>query len=113
MRKRGIQEDSLMRKVYICSPYRGDIEGNVRNARKYCRMAIDDGAIPIAPHIYFTQFLDDGDEAQRTTGIEAGIQLMLECDEVWVFGEPTSGMKQEIEYARKNGLKITEMICNS
>ena len=95
-----------MRKVYICSPYRGDVEKNVRNARSYCRMAVEEGAIPMAPHIYFTQFLDDADEAQRGIGIEAGIQLMLECDEVWVFGEPTEGMKSEIGRAQENRMKI-------
>ena len=27
--------------VYICSPYAGDIEANVENARSYCRFAAD------------------------------------------------------------------------
>ena len=26
--------------VYICSPFRGDVEGNMRNARKYCAFAL-------------------------------------------------------------------------
>ena len=102
-----------MRKVYICSPYRGDVEGNVGNARRYCRMAVDNGFIPVAPHIYFTQFLDDSVEKERKTGIEAGIQLMLECDEVWVFGGPTEGMRKEMECAEKHGMKIVMMACNS
>lgn len=95
-----------MKKVYICSPYRGDVERNVSNARRYCRLAVDEGCIPIAPHIYFTQFLDDADERQRTTGIEAGIELLLECDEVWVFGEPTEGMRKEIECAQYNDIPV-------
>ncbi|MCL2861796.1 MAG: hypothetical protein FWE22_05240 [Firmicutes bacterium] len=32
--------------VYICSPYRGDIETNVANARRYCRYAFDQGFHP-------------------------------------------------------------------
>ena len=102
-----------MRKVYICSPYRGDVEHNVGNARRYCRMAVDNGFIPVAPHIYFTQFLDDSVEKERKAGIEAGIQLMLECDEVWVFGEPTEGMRKEMECAEKHDMKITMMACNA
>lgn len=101
-----------MRKVYICSPYRGNIERNVDDARRYCRMAVDDGFIPVAPHIYFTQFLDDSIENERKAGIEAGIQLMLECDEMWVFGEPTEGMRKEIECARNHEMKIVMRACN-
>ena len=32
--------------VYICSPYAGDVEVNVENARKYSRFAVDMGYIP-------------------------------------------------------------------
>ena len=34
-----------MKKVYICSPYRGDVETNVQNARKYCRAAVELGCL--------------------------------------------------------------------
>ena len=34
--------------VYVCSPYSGDIEANILNARRYCRFAVDRGCIPIA-----------------------------------------------------------------
>jgi hypothetical protein len=51
--------------VYICSPYSGDVEGNVDAARRYSRFAVDKGYIPIAPHLLFPQFLDD---AARTNG---------------------------------------------
>ena len=37
--------------VYICSPFAGDIEGNVKRARLYCRFAVDKGYIPIAVHL--------------------------------------------------------------
>ena len=32
--------------VYICSPYAGDIAGNVEAARRYSRFAVDKGYIP-------------------------------------------------------------------
>ena len=31
--------------VYICSPYAGDVEANVENARRYSRFAVDAGYI--------------------------------------------------------------------
>lgn len=37
--------------VYICSPYSGDTETNVENARRYSRFAVDSGFLPIAPHL--------------------------------------------------------------
>ena len=43
--------------VYICSPYSGDTERNIENAKKYSRFAVDRHYLPITPHIYFTQFL--------------------------------------------------------
>ena len=42
--------------VYICSPFSGDVETNVANARRYSRYAVDKGYIPIAPHLLFPQF---------------------------------------------------------
>lgn len=36
--------------VYICSPYAGDIENNVRNAKVYSRFAVESNAIPVTPH---------------------------------------------------------------
>ena len=44
--------------VYICSPYAGDIDRNVKAAQNYSRFAVDKGFIPIAPHLLFPQFMD-------------------------------------------------------
>ena len=45
--------------VYVCSPFSGDVAGNIANARKYSRFAVEQGYIPIAPHLLFPQFLND------------------------------------------------------
>ena len=37
--------------VYICSPYSGDVERNTEMARRYSRYAIDNGYVPITPHL--------------------------------------------------------------
>jgi len=39
--------------VYVCSPFSGDITGNIANARNYSRFAVEQGDIPIAPHLLF------------------------------------------------------------
>ena len=98
--------------VYICSPCRGDYEKNIREARGYCQVVIKNypDVIPIAPHIYFTQFLDDTNPTERSLGMEAGLALLDMCDEIWVYGlnNPSKGMQAEIDYALKNGIKIRD-----
>ena len=90
--------------VYICSPCRGDLEKNIEKAQHYCREAVElwDDVIPIAPHVYFTQFLDDTKPEERTAGMDMGLSLLAMCDELWVYGieNPSEGMRNEIKYAK-------------
>ena len=91
--------------VYICSPYSGNIERNSNNARIYSRFAVAKGAIPIAPHLLFPQFMSE--EHQRSLALFMGCVLLGKCKEVWVFGRVMSdGMKGEIAKADKMGKVI-------
>lgn len=93
--------------VYICSPYSGDTERNVENARRYSRFAVDRHYLPITPHIYFTQFMDDNVPEERNTAIFMNWVLMSKCVELWVFGENISvGMKAEIDRAKRKHMRI-------
>lgn len=56
--------------VYICSAYSGDVEGNVIKARKYSRYAVDEGVIPIAPHLLLPQFMEETEYVQGGLIIE-------------------------------------------
>lgn len=93
--------------IYICSPYAGDIDVNVRNAQNYCRFAIRRGCIPVAPHLLFPQFLDDTVSEQRELGMFMGYVLMTKCMEVWVFGDTISpGMAAEIVKAEARCMPV-------
>lgn len=93
--------------VYICSPYSGDVAGNVENARRYSRFTFEQGYIPIAPHLLFTQFLDDSAPMEREMGMHFGNVLMSLCREVWVFGDTISpGMDAEIRRARWKNYRL-------
>lgn len=93
--------------IYVCSPYAGDIQRNVADARRYCRFAVEQGYIPIAPHLLFPQFLDDTDPTERELGLFFGNALMSKCAEVWVFGDRISnGMAAEIRRARWKGYRL-------
>ena len=92
-----------MKKVFISSPYRGDVKANTEKACAYSRAAYEKGCIPVAPHLLFPLFLNEDDEQERAAGIAMGMELMLDCDEVWVFGPATEGMEQEIRFAVEHG----------
>ena len=86
--------------VYICSPYRDSPRVNVMRARQYCKFAVGKGRIPIAPHLYFPQFLLETNERGRVMSMN--LELLWLCGEVWVFGEKiTEGMAAEIAHAER------------
>lgn len=98
-----------MDKIYICSPLRGDIEKNMQRARNYCRyILLKENVIPVCPHIYFTQFLDDNKEIERKLGTDLGKALLTGCKEIWVFDENgiSQGMKEEIEIAEHLNIPV-------
>ena len=87
--------------------FAGDMVKNQENARTYCRFAVEAGCVPIAPHIYFTQFMNDNDRRERDLALFMDIVLLSKCAELWVFGEKiTSGMSIEIEKAKRKGQLI-------
>lgn len=91
--------------VYICSPYRGDPEGNAEKARRYCRFAVESGAIPVAPHLFFPQFMKE--ETERELAMQMDMVLLAHCRQVWVFGSFLSeGMGAEIAQAKRKKMKI-------
>lgn len=92
--------------VYIASPYRGDKKRNIRKASKYTRAAFDAGMVPITPHLFYSSILDDSNPEQRTAGMAAGTAILLRCDELWVFGEPSEGMKAEIATAKQANIPV-------
>lgn len=91
-----------MEKVFICSPMKGDVEKNLNLAKFAARVLINSGYIPVVPHLYFPQFLDDNDQYERIKGIKMGVELMKECDRMWIIGTTiTNGMEYEINEAKK------------
>jgi dienelactone hydrolase len=88
--------------VYICSPLSGDVEGNQRKARRYCRFAVAKGYIPLAPQLLFPQFMEDNDQKERNLALFMDLVLLSKCSELWVFGNYISkGMSIEIARAQR------------
>ena len=75
--------------VYICM-----------RARNYCKFAVARGKIPLAPHLYFPQFMSE--TAEREAAMRMNFELLKLCGELWVFGENiTEGMAAEIARSKK------------
>ena len=74
IRRIGQQKQPVKPIVYICSPYAGDVERNRKNAIRYCRFAVDHGAIPVAPHLFLPQFMSE--ETERELALSMGIAFL-------------------------------------
>lgn len=106
-RKKLESGEYFMKWIYIASPYRGDTDINTMRAKRYARFVARQTAVPICPHIYLTQFLDDAISEEREAGLYLGIQMLKRCSEIWVFGSYVSeGMTREIEVAKKYNIPV-------
>jgi len=96
-----------MKRVFICSPYNAktdeELQANLVYARELCHVAIKNDCAPFAPHLIYTQFLDDNDPVERSMGVRAGCIFMESCQELWigVARGLSESMKLEIGYAAK------------
>ena len=90
-----------MKKVYICAPLGGDIQGNLEKAKRYTEYALKCGTAPVVPHFY-ALCLNDDIPSEREIGLSAGMSLLWFCDELWIFGdEITEGMRREIDFCER------------
>ena len=102
--------------IYVCSKLRGmkpysaeQYERNLHLAAVYCAEVASEGHVPIAPHLYFSEFLDDEVPEDREAGIRMGQEVLKICDEVWVFGAESGigdGMAAEIKLAESLGKPV-------
>ena len=99
--------------VYICSPYSGDVEASATLAQEFCRVAIERHKIPVAPHLLFPQFLNDSDPHQRELAMFMNRILLGRMHVIWVYADRiTAGMRQEIEWAYRQGTPIRYFNAN-
>jgi len=105
---------SREKRVYICSPYRGD-SGWCEAHNILLIDAIRDvallGHVPVASHAILPPSLDDDDPDERAFGLHLGLAMLRSCDELWVYHCdccqcPTEGMRGEIAEAERTGIPI-------
>ena len=97
-----------MKLVYICSRYKPDEEHSVEFHRAVaataCRSIINENAncIPVAPHLYLPQFMDDESPVERKAALTYGKHILKQCQVMKVIVVDniiSDGMKAEIELA--------------
>lgn len=98
--------------VYICFKYSGDNTTNSDDAKRYSRFAVEQGAIPITPHLLFPIFMDE--KTERDIAMSMNEVLISSVDELWAFGnELSSGMKVEVEVSKKLKKPIRYLTSNA
>lgn len=93
------------RKVFIISQYHSEEPARVEFNRRFAsamayNLVTEYGDVPIVPHLYFTQFMND-EGWERDFGIEAGHLMMRMCDSAMlatIDGRISEGMKADLEY---------------
>ena len=103
--------------VYIATPYAAptasQIEDNIAVAIRLCQIARRMGHLPIAPHIYFTKFLDDKVAVDRTWGMLQGKWLLRFCETVYAIKESidgivSPGVREEVRMAEMLEIPVVE-----
>ena len=105
------------KKVYICSPLRpvstdpilraNELIDNLKLAKDACTFAALRSCDPVAPHLYYPQFLNDNDPTERELGMELGLKALRTCEELWIISPRiSSGMSAEIKEAQKCGILV-------
>lgn len=99
-----------MRRVYLESPYAGDVDRNVRFARACVADCLRRGESAYASHLLFTQegILDDDVPEERALGIEAGQAWRAACEATVVYLDLgwSSGMRAGVAHALELGQHV-------
>jgi hypothetical protein len=98
--------------VYICSPFAGDTEHNIIRALGYCRFAVSNGYIPLAPHLHYPQFMDDGTE-ERDLGLNFALVLLANAMSCGCSATGVGRYGREISKAKKQGIPIRHLLRNA
>jgi DNA polymerase-3 subunit epsilon len=102
VRRRRLEQERR-RRVYVCHPFASDPEGNIARVRVLSQMLVAEGVLPIAPHLYLPQLIDEA--TGRARALSLCLDLLATCDEVRIFGDTiTEGMAQELDEAQRLGI---------
>lgn len=90
----------------------GDFEKNREKAKQYSQYVYSLGYLPICVQIYLEEATGLSEQdGKREELLELGKEMLLLCNELWIFGDKISeGMKGEIELAKNKGIIVKSVI---
>jgi hypothetical protein len=100
-----------MKRVFVCSPYAGNVDRNHAIAVELCRMVLARGDAAYAPHVHYHGILEDQVPEDRELAIASGLAYLETCDEIlaYVGSGISQGMKRELACARALGKSVVEI----
>ena len=104
-RMRKTSQTGRLKRVYVCHPFSDGPAANIGRVQRISRGLIGEGVLPIAPHLYLPQLVDEA--TQRERALDLCLELLDTCDEVRVFGGRISqGMERELQHAARHGIPV-------
>lgn len=86
--------------VYICSKYSGDTIANTEAAKRYSRFAVDQGAIPLAPHLLLPLYMKE--ETERELAMFMDMVFLGKVDQLCtIFTANCTGNASNRDYPNK------------
>lgn len=100
-----------MQRIYVASPYAGDIKKKIEFAKNACRFVMEQGHAFFCPHLLYPNVLTENNPEERQLALDMGIARLQSCDEMWCFGDHIShGMMNEIEEAQRLSIPIRRVM---
>jgi hypothetical protein len=118
--KTKIDTNERKKLIFVSSPLKAyekyTIEDNIEKAKGYCRDLLLKHQNCLAPHLFYTQILDDTNPYERKLGMKFALELLERCDEMYSYildGYISSGMHKELTLAEKLKIPVNKIFLKS
>jgi hypothetical protein len=103
-----------MKRVFLISPYSGDVERNLKYADKCQTFCFSSGLAPFAGHILYPRVLDDNIEKDRDFGMRSAYAWLSVADMAVAFMDlgVSRGMRADLDAARRLSVPIQYLSLN-
>ena len=98
----------VKRKIYVSAPLGKDWDEDIENAAKYYEFTLQSECVPVGPHA-LAKMIGDRNTVDIKQMRQAGMSLLWFCDEIWVFGEQTESMQDEIRFGKNMKIRMRKI----
>jgi hypothetical protein len=103
-----------VKRVFLISPYSGDVERNLKYADKCQTFCFSSGWAPFAGHLQYTRVLDDSDEKDRSFGMTSAYEWLIVSELAVAFMDlgVSRGMHADLDAASRLKVPIQYLSLN-